>query len=153
MQLDPQVIATIIGFNNREAGRALFDLTHEQSVRQLPFEANCLNWLMGHLTVYRDRMLVLVDGAPVWDAEKTARYDYGSPPVIDPTDCLSYEQIIADWQTAGARLLDCLAVTAPDVLAAPHDATQTRADRLVRYAWHEGYHIGQCDILRAYVTA
>jgi hypothetical protein len=152
MQLNPQVIATIVAFNNREAERALFDLTHAQSVRQLPFEANCLNWLMGHLTVYRDRMLRLVGGDPLWNAEQTARYDYGSPPVLDPTDCLPYEQIVADWQTAGVRLLDCLAVMPPETLLAPHDKTQTKADRLVRYAWHEGYHIGQCDILRAYVT-
>jgi hypothetical protein len=36
-------------------------LTNEDSLRQLPFHGNCLNWVLGHIVVSRDSVLETLD--------------------------------------------------------------------------------------------
>jgi hypothetical protein len=40
-------------------------LTHADNLLQLPFRANCMNWVLGHLTVYRDKVLELLGESPL----------------------------------------------------------------------------------------
>lgn len=37
--------------------KATESLTHAESVLQLPFASNCMNWVLGHMAVYRDTLL------------------------------------------------------------------------------------------------
>ena len=37
-------------------------LIHADSMKQLPFPANCMNWNLGHLLVYRMQYLGVIDG-------------------------------------------------------------------------------------------
>ena len=52
-------------------------ITHAESLMQLPFQGNCLNWVVGHLALSRDDMLEAL-GEPPMMAAKGARYDRGS---------------------------------------------------------------------------
>ena len=58
-------------------------LSHADSMRQLPFPANCMNWILGHLLVYRAQILGLVDGVSQADEAEFALYGNGSEPLTD----------------------------------------------------------------------
>src|SRR5690349_4008335 len=75
--------------------RQINGLTHEQSLLQLPFRGNCLNWVMGHLVERRDRMLELLDKAPFLTAEQRTRYERNSPPVLNGDDAMPFETLLA----------------------------------------------------------
>ena len=49
-------------------------LTHEDSLLQVPFRGNCLNWVLGHILTYRATMLEIVGLEPFEGAESYERY-------------------------------------------------------------------------------
>ena len=68
------MLARNLGVIERQTG----GLTHADSMLQLPFRGNCLNWVLGHIMVYRDAMLKMADAEPLWDKARTMAYGYGS---------------------------------------------------------------------------
>jgi hypothetical protein len=134
-------------------GRQTANLTHEQSLLQLPFRGNCMNWVLGHITTRRHEMLELVGAELIWTPEWQARYNTGSEPITSGADAMRFEQILADLGTAHERLLARLAVITMDEMNAPaktvpQDPPPTVAQRLAGLLWHETYHVGQTEILR-----
>lgn len=154
LQIDAR---TLIETANRNFGtlvRHIQDLTHEESLIQPSFNANCLNWVVGHMLQSRDKMLQLVDEPAVWTAEWIARYERGSEPITSGDDAIRLEQMLADFQTAHERLVAKLGRMTPEDLAAPakevikNIAPQSTAEFLNFLLWHETYHVGQVDLLR-----
>ena len=47
-------------------------LSHADSMKQLPFPANCMNWNIGHLMVYREQYLGAIDGVSMADSAEFA---------------------------------------------------------------------------------
>lgn len=134
--------------------RQVKDLTHGDSLLQLPFRGNCLNWLVGHLTQSRDKMLQLVDAPSIWTAEQIARYERESQPVTSGEDAMRFEQILADLAVAHEQLVNKLTTMTADDLAAPakpvikNAPPQNTAEFLHFLLWHETYHVGQTELLR-----
>jgi hypothetical protein len=130
------------------------DLTHEDSLLQLPFRGNCLNWVMGHITQSRNKMLRLLDVAPIWTPEQVAHYDTNSAPVTCDAEAMRFEQILADLEIAHQRLLEKLQRISTDELTAPANsaskgfAPTSTGEFLHSLLWHETYHVGQTEILR-----
>ncbi|MEP7291659.1 MAG: DinB family protein [Chloroflexota bacterium] len=128
-------------------------LTHADSLLQLPFRGNCLNWVIGHILSRRNEMLELVGAETVGTEVQRARYNTGSEPITRHEDALSFEQILADLATAQERLIAGLELMTPDDLNAPvttiqKDPPPTVEERLRGLLWHETYHVGQTEILR-----
>lgn len=124
-------------------------ITHEQSVLQLPFRGNCLNWTIGHLIVHRDKMLAAMQAAPQWDAARTARYDRESAPITGPEQALLFESLMADLRQSQGMLETALATLTDEALDAMQpDGRRTLRGRLLFLAWHETYHLGQTELLR-----
>jgi uncharacterized damage-inducible protein DinB len=129
-------------------------LTHEDSLLQLPFRGNCLNWIVGHITQSRNKMLDLVNEALVWTPEQIARYDRNSEPVTSGEDALHFEKILADLGTIHERLIAALTRMSPDELSATAKEVikgtppWSIAEYLNFLIWHETYHVGQTEILR-----
>lgn len=121
-------------------------LSHEDSLLTPPFRANCLNWVLGHIVVYRDRALARLGGEPVWDEERSAPYNRESEP-LQVRGALSLDQIMADLETSQERLASALAgLTAEDLERSIGE--RTLAERLTFAYWHEAYHTGQTELLR-----
>jgi hypothetical protein len=60
-------------------------LPHADSLLQLPFRGNCLNWLLGHLLDNRDSVLEAL-GEPWMMSDATAAvYRRASEPIADVT--------------------------------------------------------------------
>lgn len=149
--------STLIGMATSNFGivqKQVKDLTHDDSLLQLPFRGNCLNWVLGHITQSRNKMLLLVDEKSIWSAEQNARYDTNSPPITSGDDALRLEKILADFNTAHQRLIARLQEMSAEDLAAPAKPVidgfppRTTGQFLHSLLWHETYHVGQTEILR-----
>lgn len=121
-------------------------LTHEDSLLTPPFRANCLNWVLGHIVVYRGRALALLGVDPIWDEAQAAAYNRESEP-LQAQDALPLERIMADLELTQEQLATALAELTAEDLERPVD-DQTLAQRLTFAYWHEAYHAGQTEILR-----
>lgn len=124
-------------------------LTHEDSLLQLPFRGNCLNWVLGHLLEGRDRMLKLVGEDPFLSDEEGAMYKSGSEPITNDDHALKLETLLAHHKSAYDKFAERLELLSEDdLLAKPKDSEQTVLQQLHGLAWHETYHVGQTEILR-----
>jgi uncharacterized damage-inducible protein DinB len=130
-------------------------LTHEQSLIQLPFRSNCLNWVVGHLLANRYNILALL-GAE--DPRKSQgvdldHYERESEPITGAEKgVLPLEDLIQLLEEAQEMLTAALAEESEESLqreALYRDrAEQTVAYWLFFLFFHDTYHVGQTEILR-----
>jgi hypothetical protein len=124
-------------------------LTHEDSVVQPSFKANTFNWVLGHILVGRDRVLRLLDQAPVLDSTETKLYETGSI-AVDVKTAISLDRLLHSLDKSQTVLVEGLQALTPEALAEISDdkRMQSVGDRIAGLHWHETYHIGQLEILR-----
>ncbi len=126
-------------------------VTHDESLTQLPFRGNCMNWVLGHVLVTRGMMLAEFGAeAPLNDAQ-TARYVTGSEPITDDDDAvMSLDNLLAQLEQTTEHLKDLFASATPEQFSEVVDEEKhtTRLQKLQGLAWHETYHIGQLEHLR-----
>ena len=127
-------------------------LTHADSVRQLPFRGNCMNWVMGHIAGNRSNMLQRLGEEPILSEAQLKRYGYGSEPVCDDAgDILTLEQLLAVLEQSQKVLAACLLKATAAELARTvqsHLGTTTLGQLVFFLYWHESYHTGQTEALR-----
>ncbi|MBX7235393.1 MAG: DinB family protein [Caldilineales bacterium] len=125
-------------------------LSHADSLLQpTGAEANCLNWVVGHVIANRNTALGLLNWPLVWPDELIARYQTGSLPVgPDDEGAVEFAELLHDLGRTQKALAAALAQATPDLLDAPYSQRQTIGQRLMGLAWHEAYHAGQTDYLR-----
>ena len=87
------LIALLI-FNHDVIHEQLKDISHEESLLQLPYRGNCLNWVVGHLVTAREDSLTLL-GLPgvLTEAEKII-YGYGSEPLVDAAKASDLDDLL-----------------------------------------------------------
>jgi hypothetical protein len=123
-------------------------LTHADSLLQLPFRGNCLNWILGHLVHVRGRLLLMLGAQPAWNKAEAARYARGSAPILGQEDGIyTLEQLLTALDTTQERLITALRAVNEADLGKPI-GDQTLFFWIVRIAWHDGYHAGQVEYLR-----
>ncbi len=125
-------------------------LTHEDTLVQLPFRGNCMNWIIGHIINARGVALTMLDAEPMFTEEERAIYVSGSAPITDGTNALRFETLMEKLELANERLNTALDAVTPEHLLAVIDAEKgtTRLSQLPGLAWHEAYHVGQLEQLR-----
>lgn len=128
-------------------------LTHPDSLVQLPFRANCLNWVVGHLVTNRLNVLKLLGADPVFDAVSLARYKRESEPVTaEGEDVLELEQLIDLLEKAQSQIADLLASLEASgfqrQVAFFGNRSMTVGEWLLFFYFHDSYHTGQTEILR-----
>jgi len=55
-------------------------LSHADSLLQLPFRGNCLNWVLGHIAANRNTMLLFLGEEAIISEAHAKRYDFDVPP-------------------------------------------------------------------------
>ena len=124
-------------------------LSHEDSLIQPPFAANCLNWTVGHLVVHRDKVLQALGADGVLDEATFQRYTNESDPVTgDGGDVRSLADLLAALDETQTRI----AATVPGAdMEAPfdHERFKTVGARVRFFYFHDTYHTGQTELLRA----
>ena len=131
-------------------------LTHADSMCQLPFPGNCMNWNIGHILVYRMQYLGLIDGVSKPDPAEFAIYGGGSEPLTDSSKAIPLDLLLARIDESSARVIAALEAMPAEKLAEIHDAERgtTVDDRLAFYLlFHESYHAGQLELLQELALA
>lgn len=131
-------------------------LSHADSMKQLPFPGNCMNWNLGHILVYRAQYLGVIDGVSKPDPAEFAIYGAGSQPLTDSDKAIPLANLLARLQDATAQLTAALQAMPAERLAEIYDAERgiTVDDRLSFYIiFHESYHAGQLEILEELARA
>lgn len=131
-------------------------LTHEDSMRQLSFPANCMNWNLGHLLVYRMRLLGVIDGVSDADPDEFAVYGAGSPPLTDSENAIPLPTLLARLDDVSARLIAALEGMEESRLDEMYDEARGRTveGQLTFYLiFHESYHAGQLEVLQELALA
>ena len=128
-------------------------VSDEASLRQPPFPANCLNWVLGHIVWRRTSALAVLGLASPWDEATAARYRTGSEPLRSPDDARPFSQLLADLDATQAVLSAALEAMDDAALdrAFENDRGEKRViEHLQGFHWHETYHLGQLELLRAF---
>ncbi|NOK63434.1 MAG: DinB family protein [Chloroflexi bacterium AL-W] len=130
--------------------KQLDGITHDESVLQLPFRGNCLNWVLGHILESRQEVLELLGRAPIMTGAERAWYGFGSEPVTNGEQCVRLERLLEILEESQQQILASLEAMSDDDLQVIVDAEkqQTLEERLSFLQFHETYHTGQLEPLR-----
>jgi uncharacterized damage-inducible protein DinB len=127
-------------------------LSHADSLLQLPFRGNCLNWVLGHIAANRNTMLRFLGEGTILSEAHVKRYEFNSEPVCgDAGDILTLEQLLMALEQGQSALTAKLQKMAVEELAREVQSFlgTTTLGRLIFYLyWHESYHTGQTEALR-----
>lgn len=148
--MDKDTIHNLFKTNQYILTKQIDGLSHEDSLLQLPFRGNCLNWVLGHIVVSREDALSWMGVERQYTEEETARYQFDSDPITSPDDpgILHLDRLVADLERTNQQLADAFEEISEAQLAEKDERDQTLGYRILFMAWHEGYHAGQTEYLR-----
>ncbi len=149
---DAQSLSQSYGSTHWLINKLVDGLSHDDSLVQPPFEANCLNWVLGHILAGRNEALSYLDAEPVWGAAELARYRTGSPPIKEADQALPLERLLSDFEESQRRILAALESISSEDLAAVVDTRfgeRPVGQHIAGLHWHETYHTGQLELLKA----
>ena len=151
--ITPDQLADALKRNNAILKMQARGLTTEQSLTQLPFRANCLNWVLGHILTNRRAMLYILTGQnPAWSGQ-IARYERESEPISGREDgVLELPTLLELLATSHKQIAGLLQAITPEQIAEPvaflDSRDRSRAEWLMFFYFHDCYHTGQSEILR-----
>lgn len=147
-----EALVTQLGFVAHVLEANIAGLTHEDSLAQPQPGGNCINWVVGHIVVSRNKILELLGREPIWDSERASRYERGTAPIVGPEDAaLPLEEILRAFDTAQEAILAGLAEISDEELSTMVPSLGGEAPKAVALAglvFHETYHVGQTGVLR-----
>ena len=127
-------------------------LSHADSLLQLPFRGNCLNWVLGHIVDNRNTMLRFLGEEAILSEAQVKRYEFNSEPVCgDAGDILTLEQLLMVLEQGQSALTAKLQKMTVEELAREVQSflgTTTLGQLIFYLYWHESYHTGQTEALR-----
>lgn len=137
--------------------RNLEDVSNDESLVRPERGGNSLNWVLGHIIVYRGNVLRLIGHQPVLQGEQAGPYLRGSHPKGTERylDLATLRGMLSD---AHQELIPALSGMTEEHLA--HDVPEefnrpplagSVGNALARLHFHESYHAGQIGLLRRIV--
>ncbi|GAB4417848.1 MAG: hypothetical protein Kow002_04420 [Anaerolineales bacterium] len=143
-------------FHNRIIHAFVDGISHEESLLQLPFEHNCMNWILGHIVANRSHVLETVGAAHAWQEEVRALYHQDTPPIRPNSPAIKFKTLI-DYLDESVALLEAALENVSQVwLEETHSnyrGEKTRDEHLTSFHWHESFHLGQLEILKAFIQS
>ena len=128
-------------------------LSHFDSLLQLPFRGNCLNWVLGHIIQGRSELLEILGKPPLWNQTDAEIYRTGSEPITpyNADTAISFEKLLENLADSQMLIEQALLECSPDDLGQLIEQdgdSSTLGEMINGYNWHETYHIGQIELLR-----
>jgi hypothetical protein len=134
---------------NREAlGLNVAGITDEEALVQPRPDANCINWIVGHIVSSRSGILKLLGEEQVWPPEMTERYKRGSAPVRGSAEGKPLSVLLSDLDRSQERILRGIAALDESRWEEPQPTFGTLRRALFFLQFHEAYHVGQTGVLR-----
>jgi len=149
-EIQPELLSYLFNINYGVIKQQTDGLTHADSLLQPPFRGNCLNWVLGHIIVHRDKILEALGETRVWDDTLTERYNRESDPITAAnSDSARYlKDLLGDLDTSHERLMAVLGRITPTDLEAQRNERSTVGKWIAFYYFHDTYHVGQTEFLR-----
>lgn len=144
------------GFHTKLIHRFVDDISHEESILQLPFEHNCMNWLLGHIVTNRSHVLETVQVPHAWELEVRTLYHTEMPPIRPESESIRFESLIQHLDESVALLEFALEGMSEEQLEEKYTnyrGEKTRYAHLTSFHWHETFHVGQLEILKAFIES
>ena len=127
-------------------------LSQEETLIQLPFEVNCLNWVLGHIITNRSHALEVVGAEHAWQEDVRKLYATGTENIKPDGESMQVDDLLKYLDESVDFLKAALKNTGDDYLLGNftnYRGEKTREAHLSGFHWHETYHIGQLEIFRA----
>ncbi len=127
-------------------------LSHADSLLQLPFRGNCLNWVIGHILVNRENILKTLGEKPLLDEAERAFYTQDSEPIF--SDCegsLQLSEMLSMLDESQSRIIIGLErlKDQENIEGIQGDEDQPTLSKQIFFSYfHETYHVGQTEMLR-----
>jgi hypothetical protein len=131
-------------------------ITHAESVLQLPFDHNCMNWILGHIVTNRSHVLETVGATHSWQEEVRALYHQDTPPITPEGKSVRFETLVSYLDESVELLKAALENVSNEYLEETHSnyrGEKTRYAHVTSFHWHECFHIGQLEILQAFIES
>ncbi len=126
-------------------------ITQEQSLLQLPIPANCMNWQLGHMLMYREYVLEALTEQDGPDPSEYKVYGAGCEQMTDGTHAVDIDVLKSRLDDVAAKLKPVLRQTSAEqyetIFNAEREMTLDDTVRLY-LTYHEAYHIGQLEVLQ-----
>jgi hypothetical protein len=124
-------------------------LTNADSLLQPPFRGNCLNWVLGHLLLNRNRALLALGATPILAEAQVACYRTESEPIICEGEGVWTLEALLDGLDRSQEGIDA-AVRGADLVKELiiRERPTTLGQVLFGLYFHETYHTGQAELLR-----
>lgn len=119
------------------------EITHEESMIFPNGEANCMNWVLGHLIYVRNGLLNMLGEAPVWDGETFSGYNRGASALERKDEFINFEKLKSYLEQSQNKLEAKLA-------SLEHFQPEQVKD-MATLCFHENYHSGQLGYIRRLV--
>jgi uncharacterized damage-inducible protein DinB len=132
-------------------------LTHADSLTQPPVPGNCINWVVGHILAYRNRLLKILGQPPIFDEVTANRYARESKPVLgdEPGISILEDMLIAldESQEQIAAAMKSLSTEDAQKAWAFGQLNMSAAEWMLFLLRHEAYHAGNLELLRQVALA
>ena len=149
---DVKVLANVFKRNAMVIARQVEGLSHADSLLQPEFRGNCLNFVLGHIVVHREKVMEMLGLNPIMDPTSRALYDYGSDPITEDVDgVLQLDDLMDLLSQMNELILSTVKELSAEALERDvklGDSLATLGQRLEFFGWHEAYHVGQTEYLR-----
>lgn len=151
--ITPTILADAYARNVMIIQQQTAGLSDADSLVQLPFRGNCMNWIVGHIVTNRHNVLKLLNGEFPAEAARMQRYVRESQPITGPeAGVLPLAELLALLALAQTQLAARLEELTPAALAESvaffGNRSMSVAEWLMFFYFHDSYHTGQTEILR-----
>ena len=150
-----QIFSLMLARNQSGIEASYVDLEHGESILQLPGHSNCMNWVLGHIAVYRDAMLACSNHSASLTEGQREPYCYGSQPITAGSVCVELEVLLVKLGESYHLVSEWLLSNPNNMLEEPPKNIDLHADygptvveNLGFLCWHEGNHVGELHALR-----
>jgi uncharacterized damage-inducible protein DinB len=127
-------------------------LSHADSLAQPPVSGNCMNWVIGHILTYRNRILQMTDQPALLAEVIGARYTANSKPVLGDESGLGiFEDMLHALDESQDKIAAGMKAMTPAASAMPWAFGQlnmSAGEWMLFLMRHEAYHTGNLELLR-----
>ena len=149
------ILHTMIRRNQQFVEKAVAGLHHDDSLLQLVGDSNCMNWVLGHIAVYRDAMLACSNHTTLLTEGQREPYCYGSQRIAAGKVCVELEVLLEKFSESYQLMSEWLLSSPDNMLEEPpayidlhSDYGPTIVENLGFLCWHEANHVGELHALR-----
>lgn len=90
---DIEIIKYLVFSNYKVISMNIEGISNEEAMVFPNGEANCMNWILGHLIYIRNAFLNVLGEESVWDNEKYSCYNRGETPLNRKDEFISFEEL------------------------------------------------------------